>query len=226
MGCRGGHCEAYPSTVSQKVVLPAFAGMTEKWMLEPFTGASSLKCRCARAEGTDADACQALDAFGFVVGNLACGAVFDFQRSGATVWDAVAAMGASFLVAHDPLPGRVDCDVEGLYKIDCAPDRLFRARDIQHEIPFLFRGDLCPIDIDDKLIIFHQVVNDRFVTDAFGKVEHQFSGDGFVFHRRSLLFTSGFIFASLRRGASGAASWKSPLRSSSASRFAIYNALG
>ncbi len=75
---------------------------------------------------------------------------------------AVATMRTPFLVSYHPFASRVDGDVKGLYEFHRLFDILFRPGHVQDEIPFLLRRNFRTIYIDHEIVVFHQVVDDRF----------------------------------------------------------------
>ncbi len=126
-------------------------------------------------------------------------------------------MGTAFLVHSDSLAGIVDGYIKRFYEVHAFGYIVFGTGDIQHEITFLLRSDLRTIHIDDEIVVFHQMVDDRLLAFAPWKEQHKFLCYGLA-HDGFSLTRSGFILVSFGRYAIGSASRKSPRLISSASR--------
>ncbi|MBA7675348.1 hypothetical protein ES703_83581 [subsurface metagenome] len=139
------------------------------------------------------------------------------QSLSGTVGNAVPTVRTVLLVQCNSLTGIVDRNVKRFYEGHALLNILFSPGHIQHEITFLIRSDLRTIHIDDEIVVFNQMVDDRFIALASWKEQHQFLCYGLA-HNGFSLITSGFIVVSFGRYAMGSASRKSPRLISSASR--------
>ena len=210
----------YGLAMTQKRNLYSLNGYKSKKL----KGKSASKRRDACAEGTDANARQALDALCLVESHLPRGQIGDIQSPGRAIGNAVAAVRTASLVQCYSLAGIVDGDVKGFYEVHAPLDIVFGSGNIQHEIAFLLRSNLRSKHVDDEVVVFDQMVDDGLFAFAFWKEQHQFLCYGLA-HDALSLIRSGFILVSFGRYAIGSARRKSPFLISSASRLAISNAI-
>ena len=101
--------------------------------------------------------------------------------------EAVAAAGTPAFIPIESSIGVAHPYVKGFYKLHSALNILFGSRNVQDQIAKIIRGHFRPKDVDDQIVLFHQILHDRFLSLAVREVEKKFPGDGT--HASPSLFT-------------------------------------
>jgi hypothetical protein len=81
-------------------------------------------------------------------------------------------MSTAIIVPGHPLAGVVDRDVKSLYEGHAMLNIGFSTGHVQHQITFLFGSNLRTINIDDEIVVFDQMVDDRLLTFTSWKEQH------------------------------------------------------